>query len=119
MNKQRGVSLSGLMVGVVILVLVGLVFMKVFPSVTEYLQIKKAIKSVAQDGSLKSASVGDVRKAYTKYQEIDNIKKVGPADLEVTKEGGDLLISFAYQDKLPLFANVSLLIDYEASSADK
>lgn len=119
MNKQRGVSLSGLLVGVVIVVLVALLGMKVFPSVTEYLQIKKAIKAVAQDSSLKSASVAEVRKAYSKHQEIDNIKKIGPADLEVTKEGGELLISFAYQDKIPLFANVSLLLDYEASSAAK
>lgn len=119
MNRQRGVSLSGLMVAVVILIFVALMGMKVFPSVTEYLQIKKAIKSVAQSGELKSASVAEVRKAFSKYQEIDNFKKVGPADIDVTKEGGELLITFAYQDKIPLFANVSLLIDYEASSAAK
>jgi hypothetical protein len=116
MNRQRGVSLSGLMVAATVLILVALLGMKVTPSVIEYYQILKAAKSVAQDSALKSASVGEVRKAFGKYQEIDNFKKIGPPDIEVTKEGGDLVVAFAYQDKIPLFGNVSLQIDYEGSS---
>lgn len=116
MNRQRGVSLSGLMMGIAILIPIALLGMKVTPSVIEYSQILKATKAVAQDGSLKSASVGEVRKAFGKHQEIDNFKKVGPADIDVTKEGSDLVVAFVYQDKIPLFANVSLLIDYEGSS---
>jgi hypothetical protein len=39
------------------------------------------------------------------------------ADLEISKDGGDTVISFAYTKKIPLFANVSLLIDFAASSS--
>jgi len=116
MKRQRGVSLSGLMMGIALLIPIALLGMKVTPSVIEYNKILKAAKSVAQNSALKGAGVGEVRKAFEKYQEIDNFKMVGPADIEVTKEGGDLVIAFAYQDKLPLFANVSLLIEYEGSS---
>jgi hypothetical protein len=116
MKRQRGVSISGLLVVVTVLIMVALLGMKVAPSVIEYLQIKKAIKSVAADASLKNASVADVRKAFGKYQEIDNFKKVSPPDIDVTKEGGDLVLGFSYQDKIPLFANVSLLFEYEATS---
>lgn len=116
MNKQRGVTLSGLLVGVVIVIAVALLGMKVAPSVMEYYKIVSAIKSVAQDSSLKSATVGEIRKAFGKHQEIGYFTKIGPADIEVTKEGGELVVAFAYQDKIPLFANVSLVIDYEASS---
>lgn len=116
MNRQRGISLSGLMMGIALLIPIALLGMKVTPSVIEYYQIVKAMKAVAHDSSLKSASVGEVRKAFGKHQEIDNFKKIGPQDIEVTKESGDLVVAFAYQDKIPLFANVSLLIDYEGSS---
>ncbi|MDP2810339.1 MAG: DUF4845 domain-containing protein [Rhodocyclaceae bacterium] len=116
MNRQRGVSLSGLLMGVALLIPAALLGMKVTPSVIEYYQILKAAKSVSEDSALKSASVGEVRKAFGKYQEIDNFKKIGPPDIEVTKDGGDLVIAFAYQDKIPLFANVSLVIDYEGNS---
>lgn len=117
MNRQRGVSLSSLMVAVVILSIAALLAMKVLPSVMEYGKIAKAVKAVSQDSSLKEAGVPEIRTAFGKRQEIDNFKAVSPQDLEITKEGGALVIAFAYQDKIPLFANVSLVIDYESTSA--
>lgn len=117
MNRQRGVSLSGLLIGLVVVSVLALLGMKVVPSVMEYYKIAQAIKSVAADNSLKSATVADVRRAFGKHQEIGYFTKVTSADIEVTKDGGDLVLGFAYQDKIPLFANVSLLIEYEASSA--
>jgi len=37
-------------------------------------------------------------------------------DLEVTKEGNDIVVSVAYPKRIPLFGNVSLVIDFAASS---
>jgi hypothetical protein len=34
----------------------------------------------------------------------------------VTKEGNEVVISFAYRKEVPLFANVGLYIDFAASS---
>jgi hypothetical protein len=116
MKRQRGVSLSGLLMGIAIIIPAALLGMKVTPSMIEYYQILKAVKAVGKDSSLQSAGVADVRKAFDKHAEIDNLKKVGSQDIEVTKEGGQLVVAFAYQDKIPLFANVSLVIDYEGSS---
>ncbi len=117
MNRQRGVGLSGLLIGVVVVVVLALLGMKVVPSVMDYFQVVKAMKTVAQDSSLKGGSVADVRKAFARQQEAGYFKGVTAADVEITKDGGDLVLSASYPDKLRLFANVSLLIEYEASSA--
>ncbi|RLJ64977.1 DUF4845 domain-containing protein [Sulfurisoma sediminicola] len=116
MKRQRGVSLSGLLMGIAIIIPAALLGMKVTPSVIEYYKILKAAKTVGKDSALQSASVPDIRKAFDKHAEIDNFKKITSQDIEVTKEGGQLVVSFAYQDKIPLFANVSLVMDYEGSS---
>lgn len=116
MNRQRGVSLSGLMMGIALLIPIALLGMKVTPSVIEYYKILKAVKAVGTDSALQGAAVPDIRKAFDKRADIDNFTKVGPADIEVTKEAGQLVVAFSYQDKIPLFANVSLVIDYEGSS---
>lgn len=115
-GKQSGVSLSGLLVAAVILAAVSLLGMKVVPEVIEYFQIVKTIKTIANDQSVKG-SVADVRKAFDRVSTIDNITSVTPQDLEVTKEGGNLVISFAYEKRIPLFGNVSLLIDFAGTSA--
>ena len=79
MKYQRGVSLNGLMFGAVILGVISLGAMKVAPELIEFSQINKAITATANDPGLKDASVAKIREAYSKFAEIDNIKKVAPS----------------------------------------
>jgi hypothetical protein len=41
---------------------------------------------------------------------------VKPQDLEITKEGNEIVVSFAYEKRIPLFYNISVLIDFAGSS---
>jgi hypothetical protein len=86
------------------------------PPWIEYGNAVKAIKGTATDTSLKDASVAQVRAAYGKRADMDDVKSIPPAEIEITKEGGELVISFAYSKKVPLFGNTSLVFDFEASS---
>lgn len=117
-NKQAGVSLSGLMFWGVIVAMLALVVIKVAPSAIEYYKIRKGIISVAQ-GARPDSTVPDLRKAYARQAEIDHTSDIKPEDLEITKEGSQIVISFAYEKKIALFGPVSLLIDYQASSQGK
>ncbi len=117
MKFQRGISLNTLMLSGVVLALGALLAMKALPPWVEYGNAVKAIKGTASDSSLKDASVKQVRDAYAKRADMDDVKSVPPADLDITKEGGELVISFAYEKKVPLFMNVSLVFDFEANSS--
>ncbi len=114
-RKQAGVSLSGLLVSAVLIATIALLGMRVIPHVIEYFQIVKAVKSVSNDPNAR-ASVADVRKAFDRHATVDNISAITPQDLEITKEGNDVVISFAYEKRVPLFGNVSLLLDFQGSS---
>jgi hypothetical protein len=113
-SKQLGVSLSGLLVSAVILAAVALLGMKVGPEVMEYFQIVKTVKKIATSSGMDS--VADVRKAFDNQANIDNIKAITAQDLDVSKDSGKLEISFAYERRIPLFGNVSLLLDFQGSS---
>lgn len=114
-NKQRGVSFPVIFLIGVVLALGAVGVMKVGPAYSEFATAKKTIIAVAASEG-RSGSVADVRKAFERRAAVDNISVVTPGDLEISKEGGDLVISFAYSQKIPLFANVSLLIDFAAST---
>jgi hypothetical protein len=101
----------------ILVVVVGIFGMKVVPEVIEYFKIVQAIKAVSGEVSGKSASVADVRKAYERRVIIDQIQSVPPNDLDVTKEGNNVVLSFAYTKRIPVFGPVSLLIDFEGSTA--
>lgn len=114
-ERQRGVSLGGLLIAVVIVVILGITGLKIVPGYIEYSKAKAAIEAIAADRS-KTSSVAEVRKAYDARATIDDISTPKAVDLEITKEGGNVVISFAYRKEFPLFANVGMYVDFAASS---
>lgn len=116
-KSQRGVTLSGLLVASVFIAMVAVLGMKVVPDVIDYYKAVKAIEAVSHDAGAKGSTVSDIRKAFDRYADIDNIDSITGADLDVTKEGNDIVLSFAYTKRIPLFGNVSLLIDFDGSTA--
>ena len=64
-------------------------------------------------GKKKFAAVQFVPSASIENIKTD-IESIKADDLEITKEGNAIVISFAYRKEVPLFTNVGLYIDYAA-----
>jgi hypothetical protein len=60
--------------------------------------------------------VAEVKAAFNKYAEVDHLAFTAD-QLDVSKENGKIVISFEYEKRIPLFGNVSLVIDYKGSTA--
>ena len=114
-HLQRGVSLTGLIFALFFIVVIGIFSLKLVPSYIEYGKAKAAIEAIATDKS-KTGSVGEIRKAFEARSNIDDISAVKATDLEVTKEGGEVVIGFAYRREIPLAGNVGLYIDFVGRS---
>lgn len=115
-RKQSGISLSGLVVAAVIVAALALLGMKVVPEVIEYFQIARAVKAAADDPTSRN-SVADARRVFARYATVDNVSSITAQDLDISKDGDALVISFAYEKRIPLCGNVSLLIDFSGSSS--
>ncbi|HEY7673983.1 MAG TPA: DUF4845 domain-containing protein [Burkholderiales bacterium] len=114
MNTQRGISLIGMLIAGIVIVIVAIGGLKIAPAYMEYFTAKKAIVAVAQAAG--GGTVGQVREAFDRRAAIDDIEVVHAKDLDVTKEGNELVVSFAYEKRIPLFSNISVVIDFAASS---
>jgi hypothetical protein len=115
-HKQRGIGFLLIFLIGVVLALAAVGAMKIAPAYTEFITIKKTVMAIAASEG-RTGSVSEIRKAFDRRSSIDNITAVTPGELEISKDGGEVVISFAYQKRIPLFANVSLLIDFAASTA--
>lgn len=113
-SKQRGVSIMALIMLLFVLIIVAIFGMKLVPSFLEYRAMKGAINAIAQERG--GASVADIRKAFDARSAIDDFTTVKPQDLEITKEGNQVVIAFAYRKEISLFGGVGLYIDYAAST---
>jgi len=115
MKYQRGVALSGLIFWGIVLILVAVLGMKVAPTVIEYYKILQGTKAVVGQAS-PEATVVELRRSFDKYAEVDHLS-FSSKELDIYKEKGQIIIEFAYEKRIPLFGNVSLLIDYKGSTA--
>ncbi|ANQ84808.1 DUF4845 domain-containing protein [Azoarcus olearius] len=116
-TSQRGISLVGLLIIGAFAVFVLLLGFRSVPAVTEFMAIERIIKVLATEGD-NGASPSEMRQGFNKRGEIDNVSSINGADLSIVKEGGKTLIEAEYSRKIPVVANVSLLVDFHASSAD-
>jgi len=111
-DAQRGLTIMGLVTVLVILIVVALFAMKVIPSFLEFRTIKSAIEAIGRTAQ----NPTDVRRAFENRAAIDNINTISSKDLEISREGNQMVIAFAYRKEVPLFAGVGLYIDYAANS---
>ncbi len=113
-KQQRGLSLISLILVSAIVIGVAVVGMKVAPSVIEYFTVVRHIRTIANSGV---STVAEVRSAYDRQASVDDTPSITGADLEITKEGNQIVISFEYAKKIHIAGNVSICIDYTGSSS--
>jgi len=115
-KKQLGVSLGGLMAVSVLLIAVAIVGIKLLPSYIEFFSIKKVINATASEN--KGASVSELRKSYDLRATVDSIETITGKDLEITKDGNDVVIAANYRKEIPLVANIGIYIEFHTASKE-
>lgn len=108
-------TLGGLLVAAVVVAIVAMLGIKIAPEYYEHRQILNAIHKVAAESDA-ATSVAQVRAAFDRQANVDYISAITGADLDVSKESGAIVIEFAYERRVPLFGNASLLLDFTGSS---
>lgn len=111
-NKQAGISLSGLILGLAVLGVAGIFAMRLVPAYIEYSAIKSAIATVKEGGG----TIREMQQAFDRHTGINDVEAVRGQDLVFARDGEQTEISFAYEKRLPLMGNVSLLIDFAGTT---
>ena len=112
LNKQAGISLSGL-IGALAIIGVAVIFaMRMVPAYIEYNAIKSAIVTVKDGGG----TIRAMQQAFNRHTSVNDVEAVRGEDLVFTRDGDEVQISFAYEKRLPLMGNVSLLIDFAGTT---
>ena len=110
-STQRGITFLGLVFVGAVVGISGVIGAQVFPTFLEYQSVVKAV-NLAQAGN----SVPEIRATFDKSASIDNISSVTGKELEVTKEGDKVVVSFAYQREIHLAGPAWLTLKYSGRS---
>ena len=109
-KTQSGMTLTGLIFVVAIIGLIAVLALRIVPSVTEYLAVKKAIVAAKSAGNTPQA----IRAAFDRQAEVGYIESISSKDLDISKDND---VSFSYQKVIHLAGPASLVLDYEGSTA--
>ena len=106
--------------GLIALIFIGLIIValmitgaKLVPAMTEYFAIEKAIQRIRMDAD----TVPELRRAFDRYAQIDDVKSLTGKDLDITKDSDKIVISYAYSYQIPLMDNVRLVIDFSGTTS--
>ena len=118
-TRQRGASLFGMLVAAIVVGFLLLMGMRVFPSVNEYLTIRKVVTQIMRGNP---STAADVRAAFEKSREVEySISHITEKDLTIEPIGdtGTLRTSFAYNVEIPIFEpTVYILVKYSGSASN-
>ena len=117
MRKQKGLTLTGTIAWAVALVLAALLAFRVGPAYLEYFAIQKNLRAIASDPEVASGKRGPVEKSFALRSAIDDMPSISASDLQIEKDGDQVVISASYSKRLPLFGQVSICLDFNPSSA--
>lgn len=113
---QRGFSMIGFLFVAMMLVAVAMVAMKVVPAYVEYFGVKKILADMAHQSDLRNMGNGEIRADFEKRARIGYVEGVSGKDLSIDRRGGVPVVSAQYTFRTRLVHNVSLVIDFSASS---
>ncbi|MFC4932605.1 DUF4845 domain-containing protein [Massilia sp. GCM10023247] len=112
LERQRGISLTGLILVLMVLGLFAVLAIKIVPSWLEYRSVQDGIVRAKAAGG----STAEMQQAFDKFAEINNVEAVRGRDLVISRDGASPEISFAYEKRIPLTGKATLVIDYDGTT---
>lgn len=116
MHKQRGITLTGFLVFAGLAIAALLLGFKIGPAYMEYMTIQKTLRIMASEPSMKTATRGEFNSAWNARSGMDNIKAISYDDIQIEKDGSGIVLSAEYSVRVPLFYNLSALMEFKPRS---
>jgi competence protein ComGC len=116
-SKQKGMTFIGMVLVIVVIIAIAVIGIKVTPAYIEFSGVKNAIKYVAKDGAFANMSKNEIISAFDKSAATGYVTVIKGSDLIIEKTETGNVVTAEYQVTIPIVANASVLLDFNATSA--
>jgi hypothetical protein len=114
-HQQRGLTMSGFIFTAIVVVTVVMIGFRIMPSYIEYFSVKKVLAKTLED-SKQGFTLYQFRRDFDLKASADYIDSVRGSDIEVAKDGNNLVATAVWTRTLHLVGNVSLFLEFEATA---
>lgn len=117
-GKQKGISLIGFILVMVLVAILSLLVMKLFPAYNDNLKISQALQGLHETPGLRNATKKEIIDAMNKRLYINYGDKVVDINktLKVKQKDGKRFVNVDYEVVIPLVYNISALLAFDNSA---
>lgn len=113
-HRQQGMTFLGILVLVIVVGAWVYAGIRLVPKYLEYMRVAATLEKVRDEyDSNPGTTEFMLRKAVERQFDIEMVEIITPNDIEIKREGGVFTMRAAYDDTVPLAANVSFLVEFD------
>ncbi len=113
-KAQRGITLLGLLIGMVVAGCFIMFGVKVFPMYMESMAVYGILEGIKNEPGIANKSQVDILKQIDLRLAVEGVKSVQAKDFKFTRKGG-LILSIKYESRTQLVANLDIVGRFEKS----
>ena len=117
-RRQRGITLSGLITGCIVLGAAALLAMKLWPVYNEKMKVDQAMEHLGSNPDAARMGKGEVVQALMRQFDVSDVDRFDTPGLSkvvtVGKKKGtnDKVVMIEYEIRAPLFGNLDVIMNY-------
>lgn len=117
--QQRGMSFGGFIFGAFLLVICAIFGFRLIPAYIQDATIQSTFTEISRDPNMQNATAHDIMVSFDRHSAVDDITAIKSSDIVITSDGGRPVLSASYSVRVPVAGNISLILEFNPSSAGK
>lgn len=109
-GRQRGITVIGMLLLIIVLAFAALVAMKVVPMYIQLYTVKSTIESIRKEPQVAQMSVTDIHNAIQKRFDIGYVDNITARDLKIRQDRGGRMLDLVYEDERELFYGLHVVL---------
>ncbi|MBL8246927.1 MAG: DUF4845 domain-containing protein [Candidatus Competibacter sp.] len=109
-GRQRGLTVIGMLLLIVVLGFMALIAMKVIPMYIQYFTIKSTIENIRKEPQLAQMGLAEIQTALQKRFDIGYVDKITAKDIKLRNDRNGRVLDLVYEDDQPLFYGLHVVL---------
>ncbi len=114
-HSQRGLTLLGFLIVLIVVAFFGFIAMKLFPVYSEYYAVRTSLKALQQEPGIASKPPDTVRSLLDRKWYISYVSTPTQKNVKINRRGGDYIVQVAYERRGNLIYNLDYIATFDTS----
>lgn len=108
--KQRGVTWSGFITWIAVIIVSVLLVLKFFPIYMENFNVSSSLNSLGDESGIQEMKKSQIKTLLIRRFSINEVDNVSKEQIMIKKEKGVMTINVVYEVRKPLVGNIDIVV---------